>query len=267
MFPVLLKVGSFSLHTYGVLVAAGYLGAVLYLFRRRAWTGLSEDQLWGLVYAVFIGALLGGKLAYAAAAWSSGGNLWAALSDVRYGFVFYGGVAGALGLGLAFAWGKGFDAARITGPFAVALPLGHGIGRLGCFAAGCCYGGRSNGLLGAVFTDPEALVPFQFLGVPLHPVQLFEAVGNLALAAMIHFRWFRAASPGKRGEGDMPGNRPLLAYLVLYGTLRFWLEGFRADDRGAFVMGLSPSRWVAFASGLAAFILWLRGSRGSGLIK
>ena len=56
------------------------------------------------------------------------------------GLVFYGGVAGAALVGWRFARREGWSFAAFGDLFAPALALGHAFGRLGCFAAGCCFG-------------------------------------------------------------------------------------------------------------------------------
>lgn len=91
MHPTLLKIGSFELSTYGVLVAAAYAAAIYWLQARRGEMGLTEDAFWDLVYWIFGGALLGGKIGFAIVE-RDVTLLW---HDVRYGFVFYGGFLGA----------------------------------------------------------------------------------------------------------------------------------------------------------------------------
>lgn len=253
MFPIALQVGSFAIHTYGVLVALGYLAGITYVLKRQPQMGLSEQRLWTLIYVLFGGALAGGKLAYALASWSSGEGFWTAFVHFRYGFVFYGGLLGTLAAGAFYVRLRRLSFWRTADPFAAALPLGHGIGRLGCFAAACCYGTPSSAPWAASFTHPDALIPPNLSGVPLHPVQLYEAAGNLAIFLGIHLRYFA------RGAKPAPAGRAFLVYVVAYAALRFAVEAFRADERGGFVAGLSPSQAVAalLAAGAAA-LLWRR---------
>jgi phosphatidylglycerol:prolipoprotein diacylglycerol transferase len=253
VFPVLIHLGPFALHTYGVLVAAGYMAAISYVLGQQKRTPLTENQLWSLIYALFIGAIVGGKLAYAAASWSDGDGFWNAIRNFRYGFVFYGGFIGSTLCGLAYVWRHRWSPWKLADPFAGALPLGHAIGRLGCFAAGCCYGGPTDLPWGMRFTDPQALVTPGLIGVPLHPSQLYESMGNLLIFAFIHFRWLaKGKRPSFEGEA-------FLAYALLYAALRFAVEATRADDRGAFVLGLSPSQWGAILVAAVSAALWIRG--------
>lgn len=238
MFPTLLRVGSFELSTYGVLVAAGYAAGIWWLSRRRGEMGLSEDAFWDLVYWLFGGALVGGKLVYAAVE-RDVTLLW---RDLRYGFVFYGGFAGAALAGWIACLRKGLSFRRLSDHFGVALPLGHAVGRLGCLAAGCCYG-RHTALPWGL---PMAGDPSR------HPTQVYESLANLAVAAVVA----RAGLPRVR-DGRWRAGSAFALYAALYAGARFAIEFLRDDARGAFALGLSPSQWIA-AAALLLVIAWTR---------
>ncbi|MFI5346728.1 MAG: prolipoprotein diacylglyceryl transferase [Elusimicrobiota bacterium] len=242
MFPTLLRLGSFELSTYGVLVAAGYIAAIYWLQARRGELGLTEDAFWDLIYWIFGGALLGGKIGYVIVE-RDVTLLW---HDVRYGFVFYGGFLGSLLAGWIASRRQKFDAIRLSDYFAVALPLGHAIGRLGCLAAGCCYGAHTD-------------LPW---GIPLagdpsrHPTQIYESLANFGIAFIVA----RVGLSRTRDRRWKPGSAALL-YVALYATARFLIEIVRADDRGFVLAGLSPSQWVAIAAlAGAGVITWRRES-------
>lgn len=239
MLPTLLKLGDFELSTYGVLVAAAYLVGISWLNSRRSEMGLSEGDFWDLIYWLFGGALLGGKLAYAAVE-RDPSRLW---RDLRYGFVFYGGLLGALLAGWIVQRRKAFSFARAADYFGVAGPLGHGIGRLGCLAAGCCYGRHTDLPWGI----PLALDPSR------HPTQLYEAAACFAIAAAVS----RAGLPRVR-DGRWRAGSAFLLYIALYAVARFGVEALRGDDRGGFWWGLSPSQWGAIVLFVAALALGLR---------
>jgi len=244
MFPYLINIGGFKLATYGVLAAAGYLAGALYAGRRAKLAGIKSETYWNLLSAVVIGALLGGKIFYAAIFWKAYGSGFAEpliniLRDFRFGFVFYGGFFGALAAGAWYVRREKIRFLEAADWFAPAIPLGHAIGRLGCFAAGCCYG-KPAAFLAVRFTNPQCLVETNLLGVPLHPVQLYEAAGNFILFLALHFL-AKKKLPSR--EGGL-----ILAYAAGYSVLRFFLEFLRADDRGPFFAGLSPSQLAAVAA-------------------
>ena len=257
MFPTLIRVGDFRLATYGLLVAAGYLASIWYLGRKREKMGLDEAQFWRLVYWIFFGAILGGKLMYWAVEWR--GVISGAvrpIRDFRYGFVFYGGFLGAALVGVPVARSLKRPYLALADYFAVALPIGHGIGRLGCLMAGCCAGRPSTLPWAIRFTNPESLVPAELRGAPLHPVQLYESLGDFAIAAAM------VGLVARIEKGRLSAGTAALAYVVSYALMRFSTEFFRGDDRGGFLLGLSVSQWIALASLCAAAAFWiLRGRK------
>ncbi|MBI5239366.1 MAG: prolipoprotein diacylglyceryl transferase [Elusimicrobia bacterium] len=259
MHPILISLGPLSLSTYGAAVAAGYLAAILWLKSRMAEMRLDEKSFWRLIYCLFFGALAGGKLLYWAVSYREllDGRL-SLLGDIRYGFVFFGGVLGALAMGyVAKLWVK-LDYMSTADYAGVALPLGHAIGRLGCLAAGCCYGRPTEMPWGlALGGHPACVTPRELWGIPLHPTQLYEA----AASALISLVLLKAMLPRARERELVPGT-VFLSYVALYGAARFWIEFYRFDDRGASVPPFSVSQWLALAGiGFAAALMARRGVR------
>lgn len=257
MHPILLRLGPLELTSYGALVAAGWLAGITFLSARRARMGLSEQGFWSLIYWLFGGALVGGKLLYLLVELPAllSGEL-SLVRDLRFGFVFYGGVLGAMAGGAWQARKQGFSFLAVGDHIAAALPLGHAIGRLGCLLAGCCYGRPTSLPWGlALGGDPASSTAPQLWGVPLHPAQLYESAANLAIFGFIA-AW---ALPAVEG-GRLKRGTAFLLYLALYGAARFAVELFRFDDRGATLPPLSPSQWLALAlSGAAVVTMWRRG--------
>jgi phosphatidylglycerol:prolipoprotein diacylglycerol transferase len=122
--------------------------------------------------------------------------------------------------------------------------------------AGADYG-RPPDVPGAVtFIDPDAArIGGAPLGIPLHPVQLYESIVCLVLFGVLV-----RLSRRKRFEGEV-----ILAYTLLYAIARFVLESFRGDADRGFVFGglLSTSQFIAAILGPAAMALWLVRRRGA----
>lgn len=253
MHPVLIRLGPLSLPTYGVLVAAGYLTAILWLKRQLGFMRLTEDQFWKILYGVFAGAILGGKFLYLLVEYKAvaSGEL-GIFRDFRYGFVFFGGFLGAVLLGGRIARRVG-DFRVISDYFMTALPLGHAIGRLGCLAAGCCFGRPTRLPWGiSLGGHPESITPSPLWGIPLHPTQIYESLGN----AVVFLFLSRSVLPRVRG-GKLPTGSAFLGYTICYSFLRFVVEFFRGDDRGL-LAGLSTSQWIAAAAFAASVALLTR---------
>jgi phosphatidylglycerol:prolipoprotein diacylglycerol transferase len=228
MFPTLLTVGPFELSTYGVLVAAGYMIGILWLKRHRSAMGLEEEPFWDVVYWLFGGAILGGKLGYVLVQ-RDPTLLW---HDIRYGFVFYGGFLGAMLAGWFASKRMHFSFLKLSDYFAVALPLGHAVGRLGCLAAGCCYGAHTDLPWGLGMAGDASR----------HPTQIYESLANILIAVVIA-RW---ALPRVR-EGRWKQGSAFFIYVTLYAMARFLVEMVRADDRGFSLLGLSPSQLICLS--------------------
>jgi len=204
---------------YGLLSAAGCVAAVLWLKRHRAGLDLTENEFWAAMWTLLAGGIVGAKLLFVVLGWQhyARGEL-RLLADFQTGFVFFGGLIGATLAGLAFARLRGKSFWRGADYFAVAIPLGHAIGRIGCFVQGCCH------------------------GVPPHPVQLYESAG-LALIA-----WSCARAVTDVEQGRAPRGSAFRRYLLLYGLLRLLLDPLRADGRPERFLGIvSHQQGIALA--------------------
>lgn len=216
---------------YGCFAAAGCVVAVLWLKRHRQGIGVSENELWAAMWTLLISAVVGAKLFFVALGWEhyvrGDLRLW---KDFSVGFVFFGGLVGAGIGGAAFAYVRHLSFARGADYFAVALPMGHALGRVGCFFAGCCHGR---------------------LG---HPVQLYEALGLLVIALLCRLALTRVAT-----RSWMPGDAFRL-YLILYGGLRVLLDPLRGDGRRERFLGLSHQQGFALLV-IALAVVWWRAAR------
>jgi phosphatidylglycerol:prolipoprotein diacylglycerol transferase len=134
--------------------------------------------------------------------------------------------------------------------FAPGIALGHVTGRLGCLAAGCCYGKPADVPWAITFTNPLAASNVGTpLGIPLHPTQIYEAGAALLILA------FLLATERK---GRYFAGRTFWSYMFLYAVSRFVIEFFRGDERGV-IMGLSTSQFISvvLAPLSIAMLVWL----------
>ena len=236
MDPVAFHLFGRPIYWYGIFVAAGFLAGMAHwslAARKRGWpadTG-SDLGLW-----IMIGGVVGARIAYVIANWSHyAAAPWSILRFDQGGLVFYGGFIGGTLAVIAYARRRRVAILEM-GDFAIgAVPLGHTLGRIGCFINGCCYGAPTEGPLACTLE-----------GVSRHPVQLYEAAAN----AVIYLLLLRAA-PRCRRPGALLGR-----YLLLYPTARFLLEFLRGDIRLRW-LGLTVAQAISlvlFAIGLALVI-------------
>jgi phosphatidylglycerol:prolipoprotein diacylglycerol transferase len=221
--PVLFRIGSFALHGYGLLyalgVAVGVLGARK-LLRRE---GVSDDTTWDLALALVAGVVIGARLEYVRSHFAEfAGAPWRVLALRDGGLVFYGGFVGAVLAILAVARWRGVRPLQVFDAFAVFLPVGHALGRVGCVLAGCCWGAPTGLPWGIRYPASH-----DSGGVPTHPVQLYEAAFNLALGAALLILHGR-----RRHEGQV-----LAAFLLSYPIFRALNETLRGDAVRGFVLG------------------------------
>ncbi len=256
MFPKLISIGSFYLPTYGLLVATGFLCGMALAQRQASRAGLNPEAVGNLaIYSALVG-LLGAKLLMFVmdfGYYARNPDRIFSLETLLSAGVYYGGFL----LALAFSWWYMKRARMPFLPTADALvpglALGHAIGRLGCFAAGCCWGTHSNLPWAVVFTNHEA---HDFTGVPLnvalHPAQLYESGATFAVAGVLVFL---ARKPHQHG-------RILAWYLVLYSVARLAVELVRNHEQSLPFGGpLSWTQWIALGL-LGAGCLLLRKTAG-----
>lgn len=247
MFPELLNIGPFTLRTYGLFVALGMFVALQYVLRKAKKAGIPEESILDIGLYAIVAGLVGGRLAYVALNFRYySGNFWEIFRVWEGGMVFFGGlILGALAVILYVRKHPKLRLWALADIIAPAIALGHVFGRIGCFFAGCCYGKETTLPWAVKFTNEGALAP---LNVCLHPTQLYESAGSLAVFFFID--WYNRR---KHAEG-----RAFWLYLFLYGMLRFHVEFLRGDERGGFVLGMSPGQMVSLLLILAAVYIFAK---------
>jgi phosphatidylglycerol:prolipoprotein diacylglycerol transferase len=240
------------LHTYGVLVALAFLVALWLAARLARRAGLNEESVTNLGIYCALSAIGGAKLMMFLVDMpyylEHPGEIFS-FSTLKAGGVFYGGLIAALAVAWWYMRKTGLAPLKTADVFAPAIALGHGIGRLGCFSAGCCWGVECHLPWAVTFTNPAAnqLVGVP-LGIPLHPTQLYESVAEFAIFAVLYRRIRKPHAPGA----------VISLYLILYSAVRFLVEFFRFHDQGNLWGGpLDTSQWISlvlFALGAAYFV-------------
>ncbi len=257
MHPVLIRIGPLTIHAYGVLVAAGFLAGIALAVKQAKKEGVPSERIIDIGFYVLLSAIIGSRLFFVAV--NAGHYLRNPLDIFKVwegGLVFYGGLILAIPVALWYLKKHTLDVWKITDIFAPSLALGHAIGRLGCFFAGCCYGRETDLPWAMTFHDPECLAR---TGIPLHPTQLYESIGEFfnffVLIALRRHQSFR---------GQL-----FWTYLFLYSILRFTVEFFRGDEaRGFIVSGISFSQGISIVLAIVAVIMMKKlRSRSQGLLN
>ncbi len=240
-------IGPIPIRMYGLMIGCGFLLAIYLASRRARKEGLNPELVLDMGIYLLLAAIIGSRALYVLTSWQEfSRNPVEMFAIWKGGLVFYGGVLAAVPTGIWYVrkhnlpvWKTG----DIIAPYAA---LGHAIGRLGCFFAGCCYGAPCSGPLCITFSDARSLAPH---GVPLFPTQLTESGAEFLIFGLLLF-----LRRYKTFDGQL-----FWLYLIFYAIMRFSLEFYRGDvARGLYFGGaISTSQLVAiFVLAFSLFMLW-----------
>lgn len=253
MFPKLFDLGGFFLPSYGLLVAAGFLAGLTLASSLARRKNLDADLIANLAIYCALAGLLGAKLlmfAFDFEYYARHPDRLISLDTLLSAGIFHGGLLAAIGFAWYFVRRHRLPWLATADVLAPAAAVGHAIGRLGCFAAGCCWGARCDRPWAVTFTSKDAheLVGVP-LGVPLHPTQLYEAAGTGLVALLL---WRASLRP-------QPAGRVLALYLILYSAVRLLTESFREHQQETpFGLPLTWTQWISLALALAGIWLFRR---------
>ena len=255
MFPELFHIGHFSIPTYGVLAAAGLIFGLILCVHYAKREGFDEDQCWNMgVIAIFAG-LLGAKLMFLVVDWDTYRHLdklftWEML---RSGGVWYGGLIGAVTAGTIYTLLHHWPVLKTADAYAPGIAFGHSLGRLGCLAAGCCYGRPTNVSWGIVFHNPlSAQQSGTPLNVRLQPTQIYEWAAEFIVFLVLIWLYKRKTRPGQVAG----------TYLIGFGIARFIIEFWRYDpDRGSMFGGaITVTQFISILLVVLGGALWMQWS-------
>lgn len=242
MHPTLLKLGPISIHSYGLLIATGFLVALFLMRRDAKKVGINPDQIADVAFGVLFLGLVGTRLLHiimfpSQYSWSDPIG-WIAIW--KGGLVFQGAIPPAIAFCVYYVYKKGIPIWTFADVVCPYVPLAHAFGRMGCFMYGCCYGHRTDVPWGVSFpkiTDASGTItgspafldhaarfgvpPDASWSYPVHPTQLYSAAGLVILCGLLLLL---------RRYGHLFNGITFPAYLGLYGVFRFIVEFYRGDQ-------------------------------------
>lgn len=263
------------LHSYGLLIAAAFMIGLWLAQREARRRGQDAERLADLAFWVLVAALVGSRVYFilvnAGEYFGPGrflvetpvGRIPRVLAFWEGGLVFYGGFIGAGLAAAAYMRRHRMPFLAHADTIIPSVAFGHFLGRLGCFFAGCCWGGLAHAdLPWAVRFPPESMAYQTFLDrpdpgsylapggattLPLHPTQLYEAFGELGLFLLLVL----VVRPRKRFHGQV-----LAAWLLAYAGLRTVVELFRGDVERGVYLGLGAGQWTSFLIFSVGVAVW-----------
>ncbi len=236
MHPILFQFQGITIYAYGFFTALAMIVSLFLAQKRAAHFGIEPTAAIDALFMLFISGILGARVFYV---WQNfpdyANDLWAMFRIQEGGLVWYGGFFGAIFFGTLYARLRHWPILKFCDFFSPIAALAHGIGRVGCFFNGCCYGLRTDSFLGIHFPgEPYANLP----------TQLYEALGLFILSG---FLFYFSSKPRREG-------RVFLAYLGLYAILRFMIEFLRGDN--AHYLRLTLPQWMSLGLFSAAALFF-----------
>ncbi len=236
MHPVLFRIGQTTFYTYGLMLGLGFVAGVYVASKRAEKRGMDPDSLFWFFIAILVGGVIGGRITHVALNYRYYTSVISILDTREGGLAIHGVLIGGALAALIYSRVKKMHFLTLLDVVAPSVALGQGIGRIGCFFSGCCYGIETSGTWG-----------FQTRYAPglRHPYQLYESALDLLLFVGLLYLSSRIAVPGSL----------FTVYAGGYSLIRFFLEFFRENDD--YFFGLSFGQWfslLAFVAAAATFV-------------
>ena len=208
-----LHVGDFPVHSWGLLLMAGFLLAV-WRTANNGWRyNISRDDIWEISILGLLGGVIGGRLAFVGL---NAGYFWAHPAQIlalwEGGMTFYGGMGGGLLAGVLACRAKKVVVGNMGDLAALAFPIGYALGRVGCLLNGCCYGGACDLPWAVRYHEPNGT-----LSIPSHPVPIYSAIISVGIYCLL-----LPIEKNRTFKGQV-----LWAYITMYAVYRFFIEFFR----------------------------------------
>jgi phosphatidylglycerol:prolipoprotein diacylglycerol transferase len=244
MYPILCRLGGFTVNAYGFFVAVGFIVGFALAIRTARAKGIPFERVVDLFFYTLLSSILGSRILFV-------------LTDVDFflhhpskilnlwegGLVFYGGLLCAIAVAVVYMRRHRLPFWKMADLFSPPVALGLFFGRIGCFFAGCCYGTETSLPWAVVFTNPDSLAR---LNVPLHPTQLYDAANGLVLFVILVWMQKR-----KTFDGQVFG-----CFVFLYSVSRYFIEMVRGDPRGSFLgTALSTSQGIGMGLAIASLFM------------
>jgi phosphatidylglycerol:prolipoprotein diacylglycerol transferase len=242
--PIAFKLGTLSVHWYGVLMALGFMAGLWTAGRRAPFSGLSPEKVGDVGPWMILGGVLGARILHVTTYWQD------SYADKPWTEVFMATILYCRIRRIAL-W-------KLADVLAPSIALGYVFGRLGCLMNGCCYG-RACSLPWAIHFPPGALPPAHDGAV--HPTQIYDSLLSLLLYLFLAWLYRR-----KKFDGQV-----FATYLICYAFTRSFVEYFRGDysDAHKHAGFLTPAQLVSvgiLAAGIAlTVVLRVRNSRKLGV--
>lgn len=247
MHPILFTIGSYPVHTFGLMLMLGFAAALkcacVVAGRRPQTNGApSPNDVIDATTWIILSGILGARLLYVALDWPIyKGHPWLWLATWEGGLSFHGAIAAGLIALVIFTRRRKIGFLKMVDVLAPAVMIGYAIGRIGCFFNGCCYGAPTNLPWGVRFYDNGHWT------VPSHPTQLYST-----LMSLVFFAILMRMERHQAFEGQLFGFYILFASIERF-VMEIWRAGYTSTDIMAF--GLTDAQYLCIGLFVFAIVL------------
>jgi phosphatidylglycerol:prolipoprotein diacylglycerol transferase len=240
MCPTILEFGSLAIRSYGVCLAVAVVLTVWLVERDARKSGEGGHRIFDLAVLILVVSVAGARVMYVIQHWSEyRSDLLRSFMVWEGGLILLGGLVPAIAVGLLYLKLKGMWHLRDT--IALYLPLGVAVTRVGCFLNGCCFGVPTDSCAGLVFPSHSA-AGAEFLGIRIHPTQLYSAGAALLIFVMLRLMQRKAPREGV----------VFWSFLLVYSLFRFGVDWIRYYETAAYLSVLTVNQWISVALSLVS---------------
>ncbi|HUP90286.1 MAG TPA: prolipoprotein diacylglyceryl transferase [Longimicrobiales bacterium] len=268
MFPVIFRIGSFAITSFGLMMFFSFITGSWIMSKQLKRYNMDPEIAWDILAVTALSGILGAKIYYLLLHWQDLVNHPFQELTSRGGLVWYGGFIGGVTAFYFQCRARKLPIAKMYDTAGPTLALGYAVGRLGCFLVGDDYGVYTNSWVGVAFpkgSPPSTAGQLRLLGdtgvptnlpdsavITVHPTQLYEVGLALVMFAILWHLGGKKLKPGQL----------FIGFTFLYSIERFAIEFVRAKgDRVAF--GLSTSQIVSIILFIGSVIMWFRQERAA----
>jgi len=261
MYPVLFKIGSFELRSYGFTLAISFLIGIYLAVKRAKTRNIDGEKIMDLSIIVIIASIVGARLLYVlfhldefSGHWTDTFNPFQSSGQVGIaGLTMLGGVVLAVASALVYLKMKKLPILRIADVVIPVFFLGEAITRIGCYLNGCCFGTPCEHGLFCVIFPPDSAAGSFYQNVAIHPAQLYSSVYALSMFAVMLL-----VDRKKQYDGFL-----FYLFFILYGIGRFVIDFFRYYESSMVVwtiagtpLSLNQAISISFILLGAVLIIW-----------
>ena len=252
MHPLLLKLGSLTVTSYGAMMALAFILGLWTASRRGLRDNIAPEKIMDIGPWLIVGTILGARTMHVATYWNedfAGKPFWEIFAVWHGGLVYYGGLIGASLAGLLYARLKKIPLWKLADILSPSIALGYVFGRIGCFLNGCCFGHECHLPWAVQYPAGHETHPAGSAAIPVHPSQIYDSLLSLTLYLGLAWLYRR-----KKFDGQV-----FATYLLCYAVTRSFVETFRGDYTAPHLhAGLTPAHFISmgiFAIGAVLFVI------------